>query len=356
MVNFSALFLSLKRLSEVVSLPAWLNPNARVIHEVATDAQQRVRLVAVLEEGVLSWLERSQLPTLGELIVGKTLKAGAFFTHYGTFYGRGVASAAMRYADHKPLKEPPQIRAKLEVFHPGATIEMQIHPENYTSVSAAGELSGQKRLLVVGRLTEPELPALRAQAYAIGHFHLELRAPSAGGDPFELLQNHMEVFVTEIDTFGRADEIRTRPTTGELARLKDVPEERIKETFAEIIGEPFVPKDWGGERSDLVTSNVVFKGRRAVTAFAFKGPAKFKPLTVADLGKNGDQISRLFTEPADLVVLQHCHEITSAVRDHMRAFATRIGRLRPFCLIDGADTVRIMKAYTKLGFRSTNDE
>jgi hypothetical protein len=34
----------------------------------------------------------------------------------------------------------------------------------------------------------------------------------------------------------------------------------------------------------------------------------------------------------------------------MRAFATRIGQLRPFSIIDGADTVRILKAFGKLGF------
>ena len=91
-------------------------------------------------------------------------------------------------------------------------------------------------------------------------------------------------------------------------------------------------------------------GRRVTTAIAFKGPAKFKPLTVADLGKNGDQIARLFKETADFVVLQHCNKITGPVRDHMRAFATRIGQLKPFCLIDGADSVRILKHFKKLGY------
>jgi excisionase family DNA binding protein len=47
---------------------------------------------------------------------------------------------------------------------------------------------------------------------------------------------------------------------------------------------------------------------------------------------------------------RHCHAVTSAVRDHMRAFATCIGWLRPFCVIDGADTIRILKAYGRLGF------
>jgi hypothetical protein len=49
----------------------------------------------------------------------------------------------------------------------------------------------------------------------------------------------------------------------------------------------------GGERSDLFSDRVIFEGERISTAFAFKGPAKFEPMTGAHLGKNGDQIDRL---------------------------------------------------------------
>src|SRR5205823_2116784 len=44
---------------------------------------------------------------------------------------------------------------------------------------------------------------------------------------------------------------------------------------------------------------------------------------------------------------QHCHEITAAVRGMMRAYAQQMGNLRLFCLIDGYDTLRILKAYKK---------
>jgi hypothetical protein len=140
-------------------------------------------------------------------------------------------------------------------------------------------------------------------------------------------------------------------TKQDLEKLREVPERDVKKAFAAIIGEPVVPKDWGGERSDLFSSRVKIDGKRISAAFAFKGPAEFKPLTIAGLGKNGDQIDRLFTEPADLLVLQHCHEITPAVRGAMRAYAQRMGDPRMFCLIDGYDTVRLLSAYRKCGFR-----
>ena len=93
-------------------------------------------------------------------------------------------------------------------------------------------------------------------------------------------------------------------------------------------------------------------GRRVATAFAFKGPAggtRFREMQVADLGKNGDQIERLCTEPADLLIIQHCHKIGSAVRSTVRAFCNQVGRQRMYCLIPGADTFRVLKAYGKCG-------
>lgn len=70
------------------------------------------------------------------------------------------------------------------------------------------------------------------------------------------------------------------------------------------------------------------------------------------MGQNGDQGGRLFTEPCDLAVLQHCDQITSAVRELMRAYAMRPWQIKPFSLLDGAETVRILRAHGKLGFTS----
>ncbi len=153
-----------------------------------------------------------------------------------------------------------------------------------------------------------------------------------------------------IDSFIKVRDAAFSRTKRDLEQLRSVSEREIKKAFAEIIGEPTVPKDWGGERSDLFTSRVVIDGERIPAAFAFKGPAQFKPLTPAGLGKNGDQIDRLFTEPAELLVLQHCHEITPSVRGMMRAYAQQIGNPRLFCLIDGYDSARLLRAYGKCGF------
>src|SRR6266702_518826 len=43
----------------------------------------------------------------------------------------------------------------------------------------------------------------------------------------------------------------------------------IKRAFAEIIGESFVPKDWGGETEDLFTSRTLLNAQRVSTSIIF---------------------------------------------------------------------------------------
>ena len=66
------------------------------------------------------------------------------------------------------------------------------------------------------------------------------------------------------------------------------------------------------------------------------------------LGKNNDQIVRLATEPANILIVQHCHNILPAVRKTLRAFAVQPSYPRRYCLIDGKDSLRLLKAYNLL--------
>jgi hypothetical protein len=50
-----------------------------------------------------------------------------------------------------------------------------------------------------------------------------------------------------------------------------VREETVKNAFAILIGESCVPKDWGGERSDLYTTRAIIGGRQVSAAWLFKG-------------------------------------------------------------------------------------
>jgi len=159
----------------------------------------------------------------------------------------------------------------------------------------------------------------------------------------------LELFVEDIDNFARAAEVPRASDVADIQPLKGIPETEVKQAFAEIIGEAVVPKDWGGERSDLFTASLTVRGERVSAAFIFKGPSTFRPMTHAILGKNGDQVDRLFSEPAILLVLQHCHIVKPPIRNMMRAYAESTRKPRMYCIIDGFDTLRILRAYGKCG-------
>jgi hypothetical protein len=115
--------------------------------------------------------------------------------------------------------------------------------------------------------------------------------------------------------------------------------------FAEILGEPDVPKDWGGEQFDLWTTHLLVEGQPLRAAFLFKGPAEFKPMTIASLGKNGDQIDRLSSTVADVLVIQHCHSITAPVVNMARVYASDPRHPRRYLMIDGYETIKILRHF-----------
>jgi hypothetical protein len=126
--------------------------------------------------------------------------------------------------------------------------------------------------------------------------------------------------------------------------MRLVSENAFKLCLARILGDS-VTSDWGGETSDYYTSHIHLRGRRVTAAFLLKGPARFAPMNLDHLGKRNDQIVRLANEPAQVLFVQHSHDILSPVRETLRAFAVQPGRNRRYCLIDGRDSLRLLQAY-----------
>jgi hypothetical protein len=286
MLNISALYLSQKRLNEVLSRET-LPVTARIYTLSAPENSglQRTAILGAYEDAVLAWLTVAKLPSLGQLVAENRLTQGAFFTHLGAFSGSGILDGASRHARSLPLKKEAKLTTKLDLFRTGLTLDVQVHPENYTTASAPGEMSGKRRLFLVGRVTECETNALRAQAYVVGHLHEEPRKGIPITDRFGRLPWHMEVFPSEIENFAAAASVNT-PTKAEITQLQGILEEEVKEAFASIVGEPFVPKDWAGERSDLRTTQLRIDGQQVAAAIAFKGRSKArKKMTVADLAR-----------------------------------------------------------------------
>lgn len=156
------------------------------------------------------------------------------------------------------------------------------------------------------------------------------------------------VYIDDIDSFEKVKKV-TPKDVNDLVPL-DMSEANIKRSLADIIGEKFVPKDWGGEKSDLYSSQVVLRGKRISAAFLLKGPS-VKKLTIAKCGTNGDQLLRLTKEPAQLFVVQHVGEIDTNVIEMLDTLVRDLSRKKKerfcYCIMDGVDTARVLKAYSK---------
>lgn len=157
-------------------------------------------------------------------------------------------------------------------------------------------------------------------------------------------KTRVRIYPEQIESFEIARDVKRAPIA-EVRQLGKIPEDDVKHAFAMIIGEPFVPKDWGGEKSDLQTNHVRLEGEPCSAAFIFKGPGLVGELHPANLGKRGDQLIRAFDEPVDLVVVQHHAKIANTVVREAESLASNPARPRRYCILDGADTVRILKAY-----------
>lgn len=158
----------------------------------------------------------------------------------------------------------------------------------------------------------------------------------------------VQLCVEEVDSFALVK--HTMAT--EIPDVSEMLESDVKRMFAEIIGEPFVPKDSGSEKSDLFTSRLIYEGSRLNAAFLLKGRSVRGVMRIKDLGDSGNQVLRLLQEPADVYVVQHVNAISTDVikhlRDQCRLKAQEESRDIYFCVIDGTDTARILRAYDKL--------
>jgi hypothetical protein len=140
---------------------------------------------------------------------------------------------------------------------------------------------------------------------------------------------------------------------GHLTRGRiELSEDAVQTAIEEILDVPFHKQDWGGEVNDLYTANVRFRGRQTPTAFMLKGSGlKARTMEIADCGKNGDQLQRLVTSPAELFVVQYVGPIAEAVISDMDGKIRAIraeGKSAWFCIIDGQETARLLRAYRKI--------
>lgn len=154
------------------------------------------------------------------------------------------------------------------------------------------------------------------------------------------------ITIDDIDSFYRVSTVHVEP--GDYTAIGEA---RFKTGIATILGESGHFQDWGGERNDLYTNRVRISGHRYSAAFAFKGPGTKGTLVPARMGKNGDQIQRLFKTPADVFIVQYWGQVAESVTEQMEEFAKAKSAVEGttvfYGVIDGDDSNRLMKAYPK---------
>jgi hypothetical protein len=169
------------------------------------------------------------------------------------------------------------------------------------------------------------------------------------------VKNGLRLHVDDVDNFKNARAVKKAEIAAFLASgFLRKSEDAVQHALEEILEVPNHRKDWGGEGNDLYTANVTVNGVRRATAFLLKGPGigKNKTMTISDCGKNGDQLVRLFTAPADLFVVQYVGPIADSVISDVEGKAVEKraqGKNAQFLIIDGQDTARLLYAYGKLG-------
>lgn len=194
------------------------------------------------------------------------------------------------------------------------------------------------------RLTAPNGLDAHEMASSLAPAIADVQAPS---DLENFVPREPLIPIDAIDSFAAVRDVSPEQVSAVASPLA-LPERTVKAFIASIIGEPYVPKDWGGEGNDLFTDRIVLDGRRTSTAFLLKGSGTAGRLTIKRLGANGDQLIRMAASSADLLVVQHVGPIDDAVRTNLVDLvrARRADRPRLVGSVwDGVDCARLLLAF-----------
>ena len=285
-------------------------------------------------------LQTGKVPNLARAFVEVNEGERILATTYGVFTFKGSRKAFETPANGKAAT-PATFTGTLLLGDREFPAYGELVNDHFYSQSSIGMLSGKRSLFIMGQF-DFGADGVEIFPYVIGDLIDDL-------SPFlnMSIRSSIRVYPEQIDSFGP---LRNAPaaTANDLKALQAMPEARVKDALAEIIGELFVPADWGGEVSDLQTNHIVVDGEPASAAFILKGPALKGEMHPNNMGSRGDQLVRAFGEPVDLIVVQHCRKIANTVVKTAEAMAIDPRDPKRFCILDGSDTARLLKLHCRL--------
>lgn len=152
-----------------------------------------------------------------------------------------------------------------------------------------------------------------------------------------------KITIDDIDSFAKVKEVMWDRSP------LPVDERKFKEGLQRVINEQGTFEDWGGELNDLFSTRLILKGERKNVAFGLKGKGMTGRLTPKKMGHRGDQVQRLFRTPAEVFIIQYWSQIDESIIEQMENFARAKsavdGKKIYYGIIDGQDTMRVIKAY-----------
>jgi hypothetical protein len=279
------------------------------------------------------WLSEHDVPSPRHALLAGECSAGTLVTAYLPWTWSEVAKERARAHAGEPVRS-----TFWAYLHDDDSEPIEVlgtfDPNKLTCSTSNVELRGQRSQWILAQVAGSGTNQIELRPAAIATL---LLAPP----PSKWAMDWQRVYPRQVDSFAGVD--WDLPVTREqLKRLKDIPERQVKNVLARLIGEESVSKDWGGEINDLYTSRLMIDGLQASAAFLLKGPARFSPMTIAHLGQNGDQLTRLARSPAYVLVLQHCHEIRQEVVSYLQDTASNFRHVRRYLVLDGYDTYRML--------------
>jgi hypothetical protein len=293
------------------------------------DFQRRLRIDYIYRDVLLEWCRQSRTGTLEDSLSSEAAE--------------GVFCSIELLEPQKKLNNSNRVVSVWKPRHPYALpVEFEYDPALISGSTLALRLeNGDDSFALVAHFKRGQR-SIRCEPFLIGFplLVLENGSHAGGWAPF-FAREFYEHFVEDFEEFSKVREI---PVPDSPQPMQEISEAAFKLCVSKILGGS-VQSDWGGEASDFYTSHIHLGDRRTTAAFLFKGPARFQPMGLNHLGKNNDQLVRLCHEPANVFVVQHCHDILPPVRETLRALAVQPGNARRYCLMDGRDSIRLLMAY-----------
>ena len=140
----------------------------------------------------------------------------------------------------------------LELEEGSVGIHGTFNPARVTCSTANNELRGVRLQYILGHVAVASPNEIELRPLAIATRLLD----EAGGWPTQWGRpdDGQRIDPSDVARFAHID---FEVVDGiALPAMRSVPEQVVKETLARVLGEPVVPRDWGGEQSDLWTTRL----------------------------------------------------------------------------------------------------